>query len=268
MLGAMYQTTTGMWCDGLCSSTSSTSFHAQHYPLWLGITPDSGVEAAVRYLQSAGMVGSTYSSHSLIHGLYERAASLDHGQAALELMTQCGEHSWCAMLKADATTTWEHWYPHDGTHSHPWSTTPASAVASGLMGVRPTAPGWSRWVAKPAPGNLSVASIVVPTPRGPITANYTRQNGRPQLELTIPPQTEATACMPLFGASPSEVALSIDGVATKGHVEQSGALRAAAYLCADEISSKVSGLDADGGRVTIAVVPHRPVGATSHVYQL
>jgi hypothetical protein len=52
------------------------------------------------------MVGSTYSANSLLHGLYDRAYFVDYGQTALDLMTQCGEHSWCHMLNENATTTW------------------------------------------------------------------------------------------------------------------------------------------------------------------
>ena len=52
-----------------------------------------GVETALSYLASKGMQGSTYSANSLLHGLYSRAAGFDFGQTALELMTQCTEHS-------------------------------------------------------------------------------------------------------------------------------------------------------------------------------
>jgi len=229
MLATMY-TKGGMWCDGLCSSTSSTSYHAQHFPLWLGLTPDSGVITALAYLKRMGIAGSTYSSHSLIHGLYARAAGLDFGQTALELMTQCGSHSWCAMLQGDATTTWEHWHAHDGTHSHPWSTTPTSAIVSGLMGIVPLEPGWRKWKVKPAPGNLAFAGIVVPTPYGAIAANFTREQGRLLLDLTVPAQTEAVVCMPLFGATHAESRMTVDGKATIGRTDSEGA-GVGAYLC-------------------------------------
>eukprot|EP01043_Picozoa_sp_COSAG02_P086436 COSAG02_NODE_23885_length_705_cov_0.960396_1_plen_74_part_01 len=72
-------------------------------------------------------------------------------------------------LRQNATTTWEHWYQHDGTHSHVWSASPAGAIAAGLIGIKPTKPGWGQWIARPAPGNLLAAQAVVPTPRGVIT---------------------------------------------------------------------------------------------------
>jgi len=228
MLRRMYNSGDHRWCDGLCDGreTSNPSFHSQHYPLWLGLTPEEGVSWSLEYLAKSGMVGSTYSSNSLLHGLYNRGAGYDYGQTALGLMTQCGPHSWCRMLKAGAPTTWEHWEPHDGTHSHPWATTPASAIANGLMGIRNQAPGWSRWLAKPAPGSLLNASIQLPTPKGPISATYTR-NPSPSLGLVGPKGTEAIVCMPTFaGWNASGISLVLDGKAISSRAIDNGA-----YLC-------------------------------------
>ena len=58
MLELMYSNATGLWCDGLCANTSHTSFHAQHFPLWLGVTPDAGVKQALGALKPQGMLGS------------------------------------------------------------------------------------------------------------------------------------------------------------------------------------------------------------------
>lgn len=69
------------WCDGVCSTMNNhSSFHSQHYALSLGITPPSGVESTLSYLQEQGMVGSTYSANSVITGLYDRAYFLDYGK--------------------------------------------------------------------------------------------------------------------------------------------------------------------------------------------
>lgn len=306
----MYNNVTGLWCDGICGSrtckqgtgctneTASTSFHSQHYTLWLGITPDEGINktrasalsqtdlgphrssdhtlsqilcsdvllwflltglfsltdlavAAVQFLKPMGMNGSVYTAHSLIHGLFDRAAAIDDGQAALDLMTQCTGRSWCNMLANNATTSWvcvapqdsmqlialcfstcallslilmvirrralafqEMWGATEGTHSHPWSTTPSSAIASGLMGVRPTVPGWKKWIVKPAPGNLTHALIVVPTMHGLIHArlNGTHVRGRFELGLKVPPGTEATACVRKTAGRESQGRLLLNGV--------------------------------------------------------
>lgn len=112
MMQRMYDSSSRMWCDGICTSMRNhASFHSQHYLLSLGITPDTEVEHALAYLNRAGMVGSTYSANSLITGLFERGRGVDFGQTALNLLTSCANHSWCRMLQGNATTTWEHWEP-------------------------------------------------------------------------------------------------------------------------------------------------------------
>ena len=250
MLAQMYHNESGMWCDGICTATANHStFHSQHFLLSLGLTPESGVGSALTYLRGEGMVGSTYSANSLVRGLFERGGALDYGQAALDLLTSCSEHSWCRMLNAGATTTWEHWEPHDGTHSHVWSATPAANIASGLMGIRPTAPGWEEWILRPAPGDLSTANITVPTPRGAISVNYTRghQSVSEHLDVRISvlllSNSTASLCVPLFGVDPGEARLSLDGVAISGREEAGGA-----YLCVDGVSRPTS-----NARLEIAV---------------
>ena len=53
--------------------------------MFLGITPESGILPTLSYLKANGMVGSTYSSNSLLHGLYKHAASLDYGQVKFSI---------------------------------------------------------------------------------------------------------------------------------------------------------------------------------------
>ena len=99
MLATMYSSQ-HLWCDGICAQTpnASTSYHTQHFLLWLGLTPSSEVPFALTYLQEKGMLGSVYSAYSLLTGLYTRAADLDQGQLALTLLTQCSNYSWCAVI--------------------------------------------------------------------------------------------------------------------------------------------------------------------------
>ena len=66
MLRYMYSRSQRLWCDGVCAEMFSpnfsaldfpwweyngTSFHSQHYLLWLGLTPRAGVPAALAYLK-------------------------------------------------------------------------------------------------------------------------------------------------------------------------------------------------------------------------
>lgn len=122
--------TIAMLCSGE-NRSDHHSIHSAHYPLWLGVVPPERTGKVVDYLVQRNqdyLVGSVYTTFMLLHGLYEHGAS-DHGVAALSMMTQCSNASWCKMLQMNATTTWETWSPTDGTHSHPWSGSPASGAS-------------------------------------------------------------------------------------------------------------------------------------------
>ena len=100
-----------------------------------------------RLADGAVFPGSLYAAFAFLHGLLGAAVrgdDADGGAAALalELLTRCDERSWCAMVRAGGTTTWETWYG-DKTHSHPWGTSPASAIAHGVLGVHATAPAFA-----------------------------------------------------------------------------------------------------------------------------
>ena len=248
MLNLMYDTTKGFFCDGLCSETSSPgTFHSQHYPLWLGVTPEKDIYGVYKYLATQGMRGSTYSSHSLLHSLYDRTASIDHGQLPLDLMVQCSNQSWCNMIQSGATTSWEMWNFYQGTHSHPWSSTPTSAIAFGLFGLRPTVPGWKKWRAKIACGNLTFGKIKIPTPRGPIIQNFSRSTqGDFVFHLVqMPHGTIAEEiCLPNFGntigKNTDNVFIYMNGKKIRARYEN---LRYKSYVCADNIT--------DNGKFTL-----------------
>ena len=132
------------------------------------------------------------------------------------------------------------WGATEGTHSHPWSTTPASAIASGLMGVRPTVPGWKKWIAKPAPGNLTHASIVVPTMHGQIQArlNGTHVRGRFELGLKVPAGTEATACVRKTADRESRARLLLNGVDMTAKATTVAAMGSASYVCIEGLTQR------------------------------
>ena len=241
MLNLMYDSSNGFFCDGLCSETSSPgTYHSQHYPLWLGVTPEKDLDVAYKYLANQGMRGSTYSSHSVLHGLYKRTASIDHGQLPLDLMVQCSNQSWCNMIQSGATTSWEMWNFYQGTHSHPWSSTPTSAIAFGLFGLRPTVPGWKEWRAKLACGNLTFGKIKMPTPRGPIIQNFSKSITEDFVFhlVEMPKDTIAQEiCLPNFGKmigkNSDEVFLYMNGKKIRARYEN---LRYKSYVCADNIT--------------------------------
>ena len=96
--------------------------------------------------------------------------------------------------------TIEHWYGVEidrHTWSHPWSATPADAIVSWLMGVRPLEPAYRRVSVHPQPpsGNaLPRAALVLPTARGEIAVSFTMEAGRFGINVSLPGNTRAEAC--------------------------------------------------------------------------
>lgn len=126
----------------------------------------------------------------------------DNGQLALDMLTSCAKNSWCSMLRQGATATLEAWSTDEKPNlswSHPWASAPASAVVWGLFGIRATTPGWGSVVVKPQPGNLSWATIRVPSLRGPVEAAFNQTRCSFRLVLRVPDEVQATACLPRLG---------------------------------------------------------------------
>lgn len=126
---------------------------------------------------------------------------------------------WGGMLDLGATTFWEHFdqdwlndkpqrideWPEPGRknvhcdygeycyaglrHSlcHAWSAGPAPWLARHVLGVTPTAPGFSRVRVQPTLGDLTFARGTVPTPHGPIRVTAERRSdGTTQTRVDVP----------------------------------------------------------------------------------
>ncbi|KAJ5317845.1 hypothetical protein PENANT_c004G01211 [Penicillium antarcticum] len=113
---------------------------------------------------------------------------------------------WPAMIDNDeyyTGTSWEYVFP-DGrpgldlytSHAHPWGAAPTFVLTEYVLGVQPTAPGFSEWVFKPAvltPG-VSWARGRVPTPHGSIEASWKLREEVKEVDLRIcsPRETKGT----------------------------------------------------------------------------
>ena len=202
------------------------SWHATVFAAAFGLVPQARWPRVLAFLQTRRMVGSVYASFYLLQALYQAPA--DHGNLALEILTSCEKHSWCAMLAAGATATMEAWATDEKPNlswSHPWASAPASAVVWGLFGVRPLEAGWTAVEVRPQPGNLRWAAITVPSVRGPLALalNQTFQVNKAlqplqfRLSLTAPKAVRVTACLPKLGLPDATV--GVNGVPKEGSVE-------------------------------------------------
>jgi alpha-L-rhamnosidase len=94
------------------------------------------------------------------------------------------------------------WNPSDligDSMSHGWGSNVAVQIQRSLLGVRPTAPGFAAFDVSPPVVGLARASGSVPTPRGAITAAWSRPtvaDGRFSLDVHVPPNSVATIAVP------------------------------------------------------------------------
>lgn len=83
----------------------------------------------------------------------------------------------------------EYWsqLPGEGSLCHAWSATPTFDLSRHVLGVRPTAPGWTRVEVSPHLGRLRSARGAIPTPLGLIHVDC-REDGA--VEVNAPEGVE------------------------------------------------------------------------------
>ncbi len=85
--------------------------------------------------------------------------------------------------------------------AHGWSGGPVPALSGYVLGVRPTAPGYGKWIVAPQPGDLRFAQGQAPTPHGPISSLWQRGAHDSYFKLTViaPRRTTGMVDVPLLG---------------------------------------------------------------------
>lgn len=122
------------------------------------------------------------------------------------------------MSKNDPTVTYWEGIGTDGSMyegaytsaAHGWSTGILPALTNFVLGVIPTGPGYQTWTIKPIPGDVTWARGVAPTPKGPLSVYWTREQGSTQFEIQvqIPKGTSGDVSVPVSSA---KSAVSLDG---------------------------------------------------------
>lgn len=134
----------------------------------------------------------------------------DNGRpdVAFAIATQTTYPGWGYMVEKGATTIWELW---NGDTADPAMNSMNHVMQIGdlavwmyeyLAGIRPDAgkPGFRHIHIRPVPvEGLSYVKATHRSLYGPISSSWTRTGGRLQLEVTIPPNTTATICVPSAG---------------------------------------------------------------------
>ena len=92
-------------------------------------------------------------------------------------------------------------------------------------------PGFRAFRVQPQPGNVTYASITVPTLSGYIRVTMEHKVGiAMRLTVDVPASTLATVCLPRFGKA--SVSLVVDGATKVGRVQRD-------YVCVEKIGSKL-----------------------------
>jgi alpha-L-rhamnosidase len=188
---------------------------AQVAAIYAGVTSPSQSRQALAFINShltspVGVVNGEFADDpymtryiSPFISSTELLARLSVGDAngALNLIRR----TWGQMLARGPGTFWEsmelNGLPRSGAISlaHGWAGGPLPALSAYVLGIRPTAPGYRRWVVAPQPGNLRFAQGQAPTPRGPISSRWRRHKGIFKLTVEAPRGTAGRVVVPAQG---------------------------------------------------------------------
>lgn len=105
------------------------------------------------------------------------------------------------MLARGATTLWESYDP-TASLCHGFSATPVYQLSTEVLGVHPTAPGFTRFRVSPQLGDLQRAGGRFPTVRGDVEVQWVRSAERVDIDITVPDHTEAELIPPLGNDPP------------------------------------------------------------------
>ncbi|WP_344819473.1 alpha-L-rhamnosidase C-terminal domain-containing protein [Actinoplanes cyaneus] len=112
--------------------------------------------------------------------------------------------------------------PYEGgftSMAHGWSTGVVPALTTELLGVTPTAPGFTTWAVVPHPGTVTWAKGVVPTPHGRLTVSWEGTAGSFTLRITAPAGTRGRVTLP-DGTGRTRV--TVDGRTVRGSLPELG----------------------------------------------
>lgn len=185
--------TTGIYVDG--ESSDHSSLHANMMALAFELVPEENMKAVIDFIKSRGMACSVYGSQYLLEGLY-RAGEEDY---AFSLLTATNDRSWWNMIRSGSTITMEAWdmkYKPNSDWNHAWGAAPANIIPGFMWGISPVDPGYAKAVIKPQLSILKQSSIVVPTIRGNIVAEYLDDGNSREYRITIPANMECDFISP------------------------------------------------------------------------
>ena len=173
----------GIYIDGV--GTDHASLHANMILVAFDVVPKSRLKSVMEFIKSRGMACSVYGAQYLMEALYKGGEA----KYALDLMTATHDRSWYNMIKVGSTVALEAWdikYKSNLDWNHAWGAAPANIIPRGMWGIQPKVPGYDVVSIKPQLADLKNCSLVLPTLKGQIKANFTKKGRTSEYTFELP----------------------------------------------------------------------------------
>lgn len=146
--------------------------------------------------------GETGAANAIIHRLYGHMAAADPGTLWEKVAVNGVPEPYReAPIVGHPRPRPLRFPPGQTSLAHGWSTGPTSALSAFVLGIRPTACGFSTLTVAPQLGDLRWAQGQIGTPHGPVVSRWQhdRRPDRFRLTVRVPRGTTATVVVPLLG---------------------------------------------------------------------
>ena len=171
---------------------------AQLFSLYYNLTPD--YQSSMKVLQDEfdrhnGHVSTGIFTTKM---LFDVLRENDLGDLAYSIASKKDFPGWGFMIAHGATTLWETWeYPDNApSQNHPMFGSVDEWFYKSLLGINAAAPGFEKIIVKPQPAGLTWAKGHYQSIRGTIRSEWKKENGKFELNVTIPPNTTAEVFLP------------------------------------------------------------------------
>ncbi len=191
------------WQTNAIAVYSGVADRRQYAPIW------DHVLSSVATTKYTALFMSPYYNYYIISAM----AETDHRAQALDWIRAY----WGGMIAEGATSFWEAYYPSwpkhnfhaslqadDGTGyfvslAHGWSSGPTAWMMEQILGIEPTAPGFTKVTIRPDLAGLAWAKGGEPTPHGLLKVDLQQKQGL-LTTIDLPSNVEATLLIPLTHA--------------------------------------------------------------------
>jgi hypothetical protein len=179
---------------------STGSQCANAVPLVMGIAEPHmrarALDAIVKDVQAKGLTAGDVGFHYLLRALYEGGRS----DVIYAMNNQSDRPGYGYQLNQGATALTEAWNAETrSSHNHFMLGHITEWLYAGLGGIKPdpAAPGWKKFIIKPAMvGDLTWVKAHYDSPYGRIASHWRKENGQFILNATVPANSTATVVLP------------------------------------------------------------------------